>query len=69
MKHLILTASLVLFSTSAFAGSCPMMAQKLDQMIEEVQQLREDAMEAHSSGDHVRSEELFDQAMKLFKNK
>ena len=56
MKNFIITAVLVLFSTSAFAGSCPMMAKTLDEKIEQVQQLRDDA----------KSEELFTQAMKLF---
>ena len=34
--------------------------------IEQVQQLRDDAMTAHDNGDHAKSEELFTQAMKLF---
>lgn len=66
MKHFIITAILVLFSTSVFAGSCPMMAKTLDEKIEQVQQLRNDAMTAHDIGDHAKSEELFNQAMKLF---
>ena len=66
MKNFIITAALVLFSTSAFAGSCPMMAKTLDEKIEQVQQLRDDAMTAHDNGDHAKSEELFNQAMKLF---
>ena len=67
MKNFIITAVLVLFSTSAFAGSCPMMAKTLDEKIEQVQQLRDDAMTAHDNGDHAKSEELLGKAMELFK--
>ena len=66
MKKFIVTSIFILFSTSAFAGSCPMMAKTLDEKIEQVQQLRNDAMTAHDNGDHAKSEELFNQAMKLF---
>ena len=68
MKNLIITLTLVLFSTSAFAGSCPMMAKQVDDKIEQAQQLRDDAMAAHKSGDHSKSEELFNQAIELFKS-
>jgi|TARA_B110000967_G_C18895827_1_gene570569 hypothetical protein len=68
MKNFIITLILVLFSTSAFAGSCPMMAKQVDDKIEQVQQLRDDAMAAHESGDHAKSEELLNQAIELFKN-
>jgi len=68
MKNLIITLTLVLFSTSAFAGSCPMMAKQVDDKIEQAQQLRDDAMSAHESGDHSKSEELFNQAIELFKS-
>ena len=68
MKNFIITLILVLFSASAFAGSCPMMAKQVDDKIEQVQQLRDDAMAAHESGDHAKSEELLNQAIELFKN-
>ena len=68
MKNLIITLTLVLFSTSAFAGSCPMMAKQVADKIEQAQQLHDDAMAAHESGDHPKSEELFNQAMELFKS-
>ena len=68
MKNLIITLTLVLFSTSVFAGSCPMMAKQVDDKIEQAQQLRDDAMAAHESGDHSKSEELFNQAIELFKS-
>ena len=68
VKNLVLTTVLVLFSSSAFAGSCLNMAQTLDNKIQKVQQLRDDAMQAHDNGDHAKSEELFAMAMKLFKS-
>ena len=68
MKNLIITLTLVLFSTSAFAGSCPMMAKQVGDKIEQAQQLHDDAMAAHESGDHSKSEELFNQAVELFKS-
>ena len=68
MKNLVLSTVLVLFSSSAFAGSCLNMAQTLDNKIEQVQKLRDDAMQAHDNGDHAKSEELFAMAMKLFKS-
>ena len=68
MKKLVITAVLVLFSSSAFAGSCLNMAQTLDNKIEQVQKLRDDAMQAHDNGDHAKSEELFAMAMILFKS-
>ncbi len=52
MKNLIITLTLILFSTSAFAGSCPMMAKQVGDKIEHAQQLHDDAMAAHESGDH-----------------
>ena len=68
MKNLIITLTVVLFSTTAFAGSCPMMAKQVGDKIEQAQQLHDDAMAAHESGDHPKSEELFNQAMELFKS-
>jgi|TARA_B100001027_G_scaffold184299_1_gene136304 hypothetical protein len=68
MKNLIIASIIVLFSTSAFAGSCPMMAKQLDDKIAQAQQLHDDAMAAHDSGDHARSEELYNEALELFKS-
>ena len=68
MKNLIITLILVLFSTSAFAGSCPMMAKQVDDKIEQAQQLRDDAVAAHESGNHAKSEELLNKATELFKS-
>ena len=67
MKKLALILSLVLFSSSAFAGSCPMMAKGVDAKIAEAQKLRDAGMKAHDSGDHAKSEELLSKALEMFK--
>ena len=67
MKNLITASIIVLFSTSVFAGSCPMMAKNLDDKIAEAQTLRDQGMAAHDAGDHAKSEELLGKAMMLFK--
>ena len=53
MKKIMITLCLVLFTSSAFAGSCPMMAKNID---------------AHKAGDHAKSEELLGKALDLFKS-
>ena len=68
MKKIAIVLSLLFLTSSAFAGSCPMMAKQVGDKIEQVQQLHDDAMAAHESGDHPKSEELFNQAMELFKS-
>ena len=67
MKKLALTLSFVLFISSAFAGSCPMMAKGVDAKIAEAQKLRDAGMKAHNSGDHAKSEELLNKALEMFK--
>tara|TARA_X000000950_G_scaffold286004_1_gene393577 strand:- start:2578 stop:2784 length:207 start_codon:yes stop_codon:yes gene_type:complete len=67
MKKLALILSFVLFASSAFAGSCPMMAKGVDAKIAEVQKLRDAGMKAHNSGDHAKSEELLGKALGMFK--
>ncbi len=57
--------TLVLFSNSAFAGSCPMLWGKIDSKIEEIQKLRDAGKKAHDEGDHAKSEELLNQALEL----
>ncbi|MDB9761032.1 hypothetical protein OAB59_03615 [Pelagibacteraceae bacterium] len=68
MKNLLILSILVLFTSSAYAGSCPMMAKNLDSKIEEVQKMRDAGMKAHDAGDHAKSEELLNKAMELFKS-
>tara|TARA_B100000767_G_scaffold246302_1_gene245785 strand:- start:736 stop:942 length:207 start_codon:yes stop_codon:yes gene_type:complete len=68
MKKYIILLTLVLFTSSAYAGSCPMMAKKLDSKIEEAVKMRDAGMKAHEAGDHSKSEELLNNAMNLFKS-
>tara|TARA_A100001015_G_scaffold307518_1_gene403575 strand:+ start:1627 stop:1833 length:207 start_codon:yes stop_codon:yes gene_type:complete len=68
MKNIIILLTLILFTSSAYAGSCPMMAKKLDGKIEQVQKMRDAGMKAHEAGDHAKSEELLKKAMELFKS-
>ena len=67
MKKLFLILSFIIFSNSAFAGSCPMMAKSVDAKIAEVKKLRDAGMKAHENGDHAKSEELLDKALGMFK--
>jgi hypothetical protein len=68
MKKILIISILVLFTGSAYAGSCPMMAKNLDSKIEEAQKMREAGMKAHEAGDHAKSEALLNKAMELFKS-
>ena len=68
MKKIIIVLTLILFTSSAYAGSCPMIAKKLDSKIEQVQKMRDAGMKAHEAGDHAKSEELLNKAMELFKS-
>ena len=66
MRKFLVTAFIILFSGSAFAGSCPMMAKDIDAKIAEAQELRDAGMKAHENGDHAKSEELLNKALELF---
>ena len=68
MKKIITILTFILFTGSAYAGSCPMMANTLDSKIEEASKMRDAGMKAHEAGDHAKSEELLNKAMKLFKS-
>ncbi len=68
MKNIILTLTILLFSSSAFAGSCPMLAKKVESKIEAAKKLHEQGVKAHSSGEHAKSEELLKKALELFKS-
>ena len=68
MKKKLIITILVLFTGSAYAGSCPMMAKNLDSKIEEAQKMRDKGMKAHKDGDHAKSEELLNKALELFKS-
>ena len=68
MKQFLILSILVFFSSSAYAGSCPMMAKNLDSKIEKAQKMRDAGMKAHEAGDHAKSEELLNKALELFKS-
>ena len=67
MKKLVLILSVLLFTSSAFAGSCPMMSKGVDAKIAEAQELRDAGLKAHKNGDHAKSEELLSKALDMFK--
>ena len=67
MKKIILILALLGFSTTSFAGSCPMMANKVEKKIETAKKLHADGLKAHQNGDHRKSEELLNKALDLFK--
>ena len=68
MKNILVALTFITFTTSAFAGSCPMMAGKLKTKIEQAQQLHDAGTKAHSEGNHGKSEELLNKALDLFKS-
>ncbi len=68
MKNIIITLVIFLFTSSAFAGSCPMMAGKVEKKIEQAKKLHEAGVKAHSDGNHAKSEELLNKALDLFKS-
>jgi len=65
MKKLVLVFTLLLFTSSANAGSCPMLWGKIDSKMTEIQKLRDAGKKAHDEGDHAKSEELLKQALAL----
>ena len=67
MKKIALVLYILLFSSSAFAGSCPKMADSVDAKIAEAQKLRDAGMKAHDNGDHAKSEKLLSKALEMFK--
>ena len=68
MKNILVVISIILFSSSAYAGSCPMLAGKVASKIEAAKNLHDQGMKAHSRGDHAKSEELLKKALELFKS-
>ena len=78
MKNTILSIVFVIFASSAFAGSCPMLWGELDSEIkiakesgmssdkvDIIQKLRDSGKQAHDDGDHAKSEELLKEALAL----
>ena len=68
MKKLLITITMVLFSSSAFAGSCNMLVGKIDEKIQQVIELRDAGKKAHEEGDHAKSEKLLIKALNFFKS-
>ncbi len=68
MKKILLILVITLFTGSAFAGSCPMLAGQVQSKIEQAKKLHDDGVKAHSSGNHAKSEELLKKALELFKS-
>ena len=68
MRNILMILAICLFSSSVFAGSCPMLANKVESKIEAAKKLHEEGVKAHSSGDHAKSEELLKKALELFKS-
>jgi len=68
MKKIMIIFYLILFTSSAYAGSCPMIAKEVDDKIKKVMELRDQGMDAHKAGDHAKSEKLLNEALALFKS-
>jgi hypothetical protein len=75
MKKIItLVFSLMLISSTSFAGSCPAILKQVDAKIsssklspailKEVKTLRDNGEKAHKSGKHAESEKLLNEALK-----
>ena len=78
LKNLIVLIFLCFASNISFAGSCPILIQKIDQILSESKQiskeqfteikLRDQGEKAHNSGEHKESEDLLNQALKLLES-
>ena len=79
LKNLIILIFLFFASDISFAGSCPVLIQKIDQILSvskqiskeqftEIKQLRDQGERAHNSGEHKESEDLLNQALKLLES-
>ena len=68
MKKILIAIILVLFSSSAFAGSCLKLVGKIDEKMQQVMELRDAGKKAHEEGDHAKSEELLIKALDLFES-
>ena len=67
MKKTFLILALILFSSSAFAGSCPMLWAEIDSKIEEIQKLRDDGKKAHDKYYSLTYSQLSDWGVKFHK--
>ena len=66
MKKIMLTFCLVLFVSSAYAGSCPMLAKNVEEKLKKAQELKDQGMDALKNGDHAKSEKILNEALALF---
>ena len=80
MKKIIATIAFVLYTTSAFSYSCPMLWGEVDELIKnakdsgktaaqikEVQTLRDKGKKAHDEGNHEMSEIILNKALAILK--
>ena len=80
MRKIIATIAFVLYTTSAFSYSCPMLWGEVDQLlktakdngktaaqIKEVQTLRDEGKKAHDEGNHEMSEIILNKALAILK--
>jgi hypothetical protein len=73
MKKILLAATFLIFTTPAFAGSCPMKVGEIDKALaagtaknaEKVSALRDQGKALHGSGKHAESVQMLIKAMKL----
>jgi len=77
VKKFLITISAILISTTfANAGSCPLLIKKIDNLLSqtkqlskeqlsEIKKLRDGGHKAHKDGDHAESVKILKQALKL----
>ena len=79
LKNLTVLIFFCFASNISFAGSCPILIQKIDQILSqskqiskeqfsEIKQLRDQGEKAHNFGEHKESEDLLNQALKLLES-
>ena len=79
MFKIILIILFFLYPNFSYAGSCPLLIQKIDQILSEskqiskeqfteIKQLRNQGEKAHNSGQHKETEDLLKQALKLLES-
>ena len=80
MKKITATIAFVLYTTSAFSYSCPMLWKEVDELlktakdsgktaiqIKEIQTLRDEGKKAHDEGNHEMSEIILNKALAILK--
>ena len=75
-KFLIVTSAVLISTSFANAGSCPLLVKKIDNLLSqtkhlskeqlsEIKKLRDSGHKAHKDGDHAESVKILKQALKL----